>query len=250
MACGDPDAVTQPDEPDEPPSETEYEATLTVLESPEHGPQLCGAVAESYPPQCGGPEVVGWDWAAVEHESANGTRWGDYHVVGTWADGTFTLTRPAAAPGPPREGDGPDFSPACDDPEVVDPAHGQEQWEGVTIPEQVALWVSDPQGDWDGPFVLSVVVRPGAREAARTAIREAYLGPLCLTEQDAPTEAELLEVQSEIDLRQIGGVASYPDTRAGSVVVEVWVADEEAIAAAEERWGDLVELRGILQPVT
>src|SRR5262245_29665274 len=34
----------------------EYEATATVLESKEHGPELCFSVALSYPPQCGGPD--------------------------------------------------------------------------------------------------------------------------------------------------------------------------------------------------
>lgn len=38
-------------------------------------PMLCQIVLTSYPPQCGGPEVVGWDWDGVEHESSNGVRW-------------------------------------------------------------------------------------------------------------------------------------------------------------------------------
>lgn len=57
----------------------------TVLESSGEGafadampagvPMLCQMVLTSYPPQCGGPEVVGWDWDAVEHEAASGVRW-------------------------------------------------------------------------------------------------------------------------------------------------------------------------------
>ncbi|HEV7740844.1 MAG TPA: hypothetical protein VGO65_00355, partial [Pseudolysinimonas sp.] len=52
-------------------------------------PQLClGAVAESYPPQCTGPEVTGWDWGAVDGEEASGdVTWGAYAVTGGW-DGT------------------------------------------------------------------------------------------------------------------------------------------------------------------
>ena len=251
LACGDDDGseVGTGDGASDDPTR-EYEASVTVLESPEHGPQLCGGVMDSYPPQCGGPDIVGWDWDAVDAESANGTTWGEYHVVGTWSDDTFTLTRPATAPEPPGDRDEHDFSPACAEPEVVDATHGQEQWEGVTIPERVALWVSDPAGDWDGPFVLNVVVRPGAGDAARAAIRERYLGALCITERDGPTEAELVETQSDIDHEQIGAVASYPDTTEGVVVVEVWVVDEDTTAYARDRWGDLVELRGILLPVT
>lgn len=85
---------------DEPSSSTRYRLSATVLESPGHGPQLCHAVAESYPPQCSGPDVVGWDWAAVEgEETASGTTWGVYEVTGTWDGTRLTLTEPA---GPPR----------------------------------------------------------------------------------------------------------------------------------------------------
>ena len=69
-----------------------YEGTFTVLESSEHGPQLCSGVLLSYPPQCGGPDIVGWDWATVEGETTAGAvRWGQYQVTGTNADGRFTL---------------------------------------------------------------------------------------------------------------------------------------------------------------
>jgi hypothetical protein len=40
---------------------------------------LCGAIAESFPPQCSGDrlEVVGLDLDAVELQEANGARWAD-----------------------------------------------------------------------------------------------------------------------------------------------------------------------------
>ncbi|WP_405218163.1 hypothetical protein [Agrococcus sp. Ld7] len=50
-------------------------AVGTVLDN--GTPMLCYNVATSLPPQCGGPEVVGWDWSAVEYEEANGVRWTD-----------------------------------------------------------------------------------------------------------------------------------------------------------------------------
>lgn len=61
----------------------------TVLQKDDEAPQLClGAVAESYPPQCSGPEITGWDWNAVDgEETASGVTWGAYAVTGTW-DGT------------------------------------------------------------------------------------------------------------------------------------------------------------------
>ena len=68
----------------------------TVLQVGDAPPQLClGGVAESYPPQCGGPEVAGWDWAAAEQwESASDVTWGAYAVTGTWDGAVFTSTRP------------------------------------------------------------------------------------------------------------------------------------------------------------
>ncbi|MDT0344625.1 hypothetical protein [Streptomyces litchfieldiae] len=87
-----------------------YQVTATVLESGDHGPQLCHSVMESLPPQCGGPDITNWDWSAVEAETANGTTWGMYALTGTWDGERFTLTEPAAAPDPGAGG-----------PEVVEP---------------------------------------------------------------------------------------------------------------------------------
>jgi hypothetical protein len=68
----------------------------TVLQKGDEPAQLClGAVAESYPPQCSGPVIDGWDWSAVEQsESASGVTWGTYAVFGTWDGTLFTSTRP------------------------------------------------------------------------------------------------------------------------------------------------------------
>jgi hypothetical protein len=74
-------------------------AVATVLQEGDGPPELClGGVAESLPPQCGGPEIVGWDWDAVEADSAQGTTWGEYAVEGTWDGETFRLTQAAPAP--------------------------------------------------------------------------------------------------------------------------------------------------------
>lgn len=91
------------------------------------GPQLCvGAVAESYPPQCGGPRIIGWDWDAVTgDEAASGVRWGEYEVVGTYVGGSsqdeqgvFTLTLPAGPARPPTDVPPPDpFGTPCPEPD-------------------------------------------------------------------------------------------------------------------------------------
>lgn len=69
----------------------------TVI-SDEDGPVMfcLGPVLESYPPQCSGPQIIGWDWADVRHsETAGGVTWGTYAVQGTWDGDAFTVTQPA-----------------------------------------------------------------------------------------------------------------------------------------------------------
>ena len=77
-----------------PTAPVEVQGLGTVLDS-DDSPELClGAVAESYPPQCSGPPIVGWDWDAVDGaETANEVTWGAYAVWGEWNGETFTVTR-------------------------------------------------------------------------------------------------------------------------------------------------------------
>lgn len=259
-ACGDggdPGVEVGAGDPDR-----RYQGSFTVLESADHGPELCVQIAASMPPQCSGLPVVGWDWDAVAgEETVGGTTWGGWHVIGTYDGEELTLTE---QPGPPRPDDEaetvPDSSPACDQPDVVDPSHAAAEWEAMSqdhgafeLPDLVAAWVSDPAGDWDGPFVGSAVVLPGAAPAAVARIREHYGGPLCVVEQDAPTADELASIRDELLDGSAGAALGRPqdvvtDERRGVVVVTVWVADEAAAAYAERRWGDLVQLNGLLQP--
>ena len=83
-------------------------------------PELClGAVAESYPPQCGGPALVDWDWAQHHgtYDEQGDVRWGTYLLTGTWDGKAFTATdsipgaissrrcpRPRRPRRPPRRG--------------------------------------------------------------------------------------------------------------------------------------------------
>ena len=64
----------------------------TILQKDGEDAQLClGPVAESYPPQCSGPVVVGWEWPDDGMwESASGVTWGSYAVSGTWDGVAFT----------------------------------------------------------------------------------------------------------------------------------------------------------------
>ncbi|QSB05475.1 hypothetical protein [Natronoglycomyces albus] len=71
-----------------------YRALGTVLENAEHGPQLCGVIAMSYPPLGGGYDIEGWSWESVAHEEASGVRWGNFVLTGHFDGETFTLTQP------------------------------------------------------------------------------------------------------------------------------------------------------------
>lgn len=56
---------------------------------------LCvGPVAESAPPKCGGPELVGWDSAVFDHEETGGVRWAQgVAVEGTYDAAAQTFTQ-------------------------------------------------------------------------------------------------------------------------------------------------------------
>ena len=93
-------AAPMPTEAPVPPGKVRTLNLATVMDTGR--PELClGPVAESYPPQCGGPEIVNWDWR--EHgqrvfEQQGETRWGTYLVTGTWDGTAFTVTN--TVPGP------------------------------------------------------------------------------------------------------------------------------------------------------
>ncbi|MGY2704629.1 hypothetical protein [Nocardioides sp. HB32] len=105
-ACGsdsgttatDPAGAASPTAVPAAPGQVRTRAIATVMDT--GTPELClGAVAESWPPQCSGPPVDGWDWTRHEgtYQKSDSTRWGQYVVTGTW-DGT-TLTYEDAVPG-------------------------------------------------------------------------------------------------------------------------------------------------------
>ena len=58
--------------------------------------ELClGPVAESYPPQCSGIELVDWTWDGVDGSEQEGdVRWGAYAVQGTYDGELLTVTQP------------------------------------------------------------------------------------------------------------------------------------------------------------
>jgi hypothetical protein len=205
-------------------------------------------MADSLPPQCGGPDIKGWNWDAVaDKESVNGTTWADVTVVGTFDGSTFTLTEPPSAIGKRPVEETPDFSPACSEPEG-DPTADRNTFHEPEHPDLVAVWVSTHQK------TFNVLVRPGAAEAVRNEIRTYFAGLLCIVERDLPSQATLRALQDRIVEESknspLGGVfGAYSDGRRGVVVVQCALADDVSKAWAVEHWGDNVDLRGALTPI-
>jgi hypothetical protein len=255
--------------------ERRYQATATVLQSRDHGPELClGVVLDSFPPLCGGLPIPNWHWDQVEGEqTARGTTWGTYRLVGTYDGASFTLIR--ADPAPPasqstaaeRFKDEP--RPACPEPaggwEVPDPTRRSERHlEPVTraaraAPDFAGLWISylAPMGDNvaedPGEFVLNVAFT-GDLARHQAELRPRWGGRLCVTRQQR-SYRQLLRIQRELQgvagkelgLRVLGtGIDEY----ANAVDLQVVVLEERARAALETRYGaGAVQATAALTPV-
>jgi hypothetical protein len=235
----------------------------TVLESPEHGPQLCSFVATSLPPQCSGPDVVDWTWQGLEAESVNGTTWGSYVVVGTWDGARLHRSEPARADdgktGHQEPSDAPDFTSPCPPPEggwrPVDPDRTtQERFEQVSTlaqaePDFAGFWIDQPPDANNDPTRLVVNVRfTGDLERHERELRKVWGGALCVSPAER-TQAELNRVQA--GLSELPGLAgSGQDVVAGVVDARVFVATEGQQRELDERFGaGVVRLTGLLQPI-
>lgn len=91
-ACATPATPGDPPEPS-PAAPIEVAGEGTVIQVGDAAPEFClGPVAASYPPQCTGPELVGWDWDAIDgDETAADVTWGTYAVTGTWDGERLTV---------------------------------------------------------------------------------------------------------------------------------------------------------------
>jgi hypothetical protein len=260
----------------------EYSASATVLASPDHGPQLClGGVALSLPPQCGGPDIVGWDWNTVAgEETANGTTWGDYKVTGTYDGRRLTLTRNPGPPDAPKGMPDDHFATPCRPPEggwaVTDEtrlsdeaseeatayARSQPTFGGTWVDSSInPKWRSGPYGydeatamELGNPrkLVLNFLFTKDV-ERHRATLRQLWGGPLCVSEA-VRTSAQLGRIQKDLE-KDLGSDASpilmaYADEVHGVVRVEVTVADPQLQASLDERYGEgVVVLTGALTPV-
>lgn len=251
-----------------------YEADATVLEQrggtfPKHGPMLClGVMAMSYPPQCGDVPIRNWDWNAVEgEETASGTSWGQYHVVGTYDGETLTVTEVGPYKNdPPRSGSEVDFSSPCQAPAggwaVPDPKRAtQEDVRGASAyaesqPDLVNSWVThlDPGLAEFGPVIFNAVFT-GDIERHDVEIRKRWPGPLCVVEAEGPTRKELDRIRAQAETYVTGdlGLQLLASSSGGTEpVIEIDViADPEGSGqkALDARWPRLVRLFPALRPV-
>ncbi|HVF04224.1 MAG TPA: hypothetical protein VNA20_05235 [Frankiaceae bacterium] len=248
-----------------------YRVTVDVLESPEHGPELCvGGVQTSLPPQCGGIPVTPFSWRDVPgRESRNGTTWGTATFVGTFDGRTFRLTekpRPPRRPGPVEDA----FETPCKAPAggwrttderrvsdddfeaVVGYANGEPDVAGVWL-----SWLRPPPGE--GTAYTEAVLNlafTGDLERHRRAASALWGGPLCVTGLPR-ARAELARAQDRLqamrDEAARAGVhvwGSSVDEIGNRVVARVLVAD-----GVTRRWLDaefgpgVVVGEGIFEPV-
>ncbi|RJK92973.1 hypothetical protein D5H78_17880 [Vallicoccus soli] len=246
-----------------------------VLESGHLGPELClGGVQESFPPQCGGPALPGWDWGAQpggSYESAGGTTWGDYEVTGRLEGGAFVVER--AVPAPPSTadplGDAEDpFASPCPEPEggwrptdasradeaalqrAVARAEESEHLGGVWLDQLLPVQADEP-GAEPSPgspqqLVLNVSTT-GDPAALEAALREEWGGPLCVSRAQR-TRAELYALQDELTGRH-GALSSSVTEAAGQVELTVPVAFASLQEELDATHGEgVVRLLGVLRP--
>lgn len=255
------------------PAPQRYHVSTTVLESPEHGPQLClGGVATSLPPQCSGPDIVGWDWDAVaDEESVAGTSWGRYRVVGTFDGVAFTLTE---TPGPPDIGQvtGPAFATTpCRAPAegwaVVAASATPEAQEAAIAyasgqPEFAGLWLDqsiNPASSSTDSSVLEAEMNDPTKLILNVSFTESLAlheselralwgGALCVS-QAQRTAAELQEIEAE--LRSLPGLLWSGDDQIGNrIEIGVIVDDGSLQAKLDERYDeDVVKVESALQPL-
>ncbi len=242
-----------------------YETSTMVIDAGPD-PELClGVVLESLPPQCDGPAVLGWSWDEVDgEEAADGVRWGEYRVVGTWDGEALTLTEPPGPPEPPPPGpaDARRLDTPCPPPPggwaVVDPATATQLGLDAAMtyarsqPDFSASWYdrstsAAAAGNSPERHILNVrFTGDVARHEAE--LRSRFGGRLCVSAGGRPYD-ELEAIQREVH-DELGALWTSIDEIRSVVVTAVPVVEPGMPAALDERHGPgVVEVQGALQPV-
>lgn len=242
-----------------------YQADVFVLEDASHGPQMCMSVMSSLPPQCSGPDLVGWSWAGLRHESAEQSRWGTYRITGRF-DGTKLTVAAVGEPGLPKPMPPPaergDQTPCPEPPggwqpidlaKATDAAMQAANALAQRSPDYAGLWidqghrVTEATANDPRQFILNVSFT-GDIAGHTTQLREVWGGALCVS-QARYSEARLSAIQKEL-IQGLPAASSDIDTLGNKVTIDMWVAFEGQQKEMDARYGaGAVVLTGLLRPI-
>lgn len=231
-----------------------YTATGLILGYTNTEAKLCttGMTASPANPQCDGPIVSPWDWAALGI-TGNGPKAGDYTVVGTWDGTSLTLTRPPvpAASAPNIAAD----LPKCDRPapgwtisdssRVSDDDMAAAQAAAQELATFGGLWI-ETTTDVAVPL-LHIAVTGDGTEASK-AMRKVWGGPMCITSATR-TWASLNAIQAAVGAERADIVESA--TGLNHVTIRVLIDEGGALQGKlDQRFGQgVVRVISILSPV-
>ena len=221
---------------------------VTVLDSGD-GPEMClGAVAESYPPQCGGPALADFDWGDVGSEEAAGVRWGSYALTGTYDGSTFTVTDaiPAALYDTMAQPEPEPLAAACDQPTTTDTAKATPEDLDATLAAASAL--PSYASAWLTGNTINVAVTEDP-EAAEAELRRTWGGMLCVTTVER-TDADLNQVNQELQAALGDQLLTSGSTSPDSLDAQVVYDDGSVQEWVDATYGDgLVRVTSALTPV-
>lgn len=215
-----------------------------------NGPEMClGAVAESYPPQCGGPALADFDWGDAGSEQAGGVTWGQYALTGTYDGTTFTVSDaiPAALYDVMAEPEPDPLAAACDDATTTDTSKATPEDMDATLAAASAL--PSYASAWLTGNTINVAVTEDP-EGAEAKLRETWGGMLCVTtveRTDADLNAVNTELQAALGDQLLTSGSLTPDSLDAQVVYD----DGSVQEWADATYGDgLVTISSALVPVS
>jgi len=231
-----------------PDGEVRTQGLVMVLDDGD-GPEMClGGVAESYPPQCGGPALTDFEWGDVGFEEASGVRWGSYALTGTFDGTAFTVTDaiPAALYDVMAEPEQDPLAAACDDATTTDTAKATPEDMDATLAAASALPTYATA--WLTGNTINVAVTEDA-DGAEAELRKTWGGMLCVTTVER-TEADLnainQELQGALGEQLLTSGSFAPDSLDAQVVFDNGSIQDWA----DETYGDgLVRISSALVPV-
>jgi len=247
--------VVEGGEPSASPSRDLLVGSGTVLQEDGAKPELClGSVHESFPPQCSGVPLNGWDWELVDGEQAwRGTTWGDATVTGRFDGGTFVVSSVGSYEPAPDVGF--DFTVPCEEPDggwvATDPTRTSDDdrlaatRDAEAEPDHTASWISyltppTESTEDPGPYVL-VLGFTGDLDRHRAEAAKLWGGPLCVFEQHR-TFRELRSIQRGLEdvAADVGAEMTFSDVDISSNRVEmgVIVTSPELERVLADRFGE------------